>query len=42
MGNTDEHSMFVVDSTGIVRWGQVSPSMHVAMGDVTAALQAAV
>ena len=42
MGNTDQHSMFVIDSTGIVRWGQLSPSMHVAIGDVTSALEAAV
>ena len=41
MGNTDEHSMFVIDSTGIVRWGQISPSMHVPMGDVLTAVRAA-
>lgn len=40
MGSTDEHSMFVIDSAGIVRWRQISPSMHVPMGDVQAALEA--
>jgi peroxiredoxin len=41
MGSTDEHSMFVIDSAGFVRWGQVSPSMHVLMSDVLSAVQAA-
>ena len=41
MGNTDEHSMFVIDSGGIVRWGQISPSMHVQMDDLRSALRAA-
>lgn len=40
MGSTDEHSMFVIDSAGIVRWKEISPSMHVAMADVLNAVKA--
>lgn len=40
MGSTDEHSMFVIDASGIVRWKQISPSMHVAMADVLEAVKA--
>ena len=41
MGNTDAHAMFVIDSSGIVRWSQVSPSMNVPMAAVKAAVEAA-
>lgn len=40
MGSTDEHSMFVIDASGVVRWKQISPSMHVAMSDVLDAVKA--
>lgn len=39
--NTDSHSMFVIDSQGVVRWGQVAPSMVVNMQDVQQALDKA-
>ncbi len=39
MGSTDEHSMFVIDAGGVVRWKQISPSMHVAMADVLEAVK---
>ena len=41
MGNTDQHSMFVIDSSGVVRWQEISPSMNVPMSDVRSALEAA-
>lgn len=41
MGNTDAHAMFVIDSSGVVRWSQLSPSMNVPMSAVKAALLAA-
>ena len=40
MGATDAHSIFVLDQAGKVRWSRLSPSMHVAMSEVTAAVEA--
>jgi Peroxiredoxin len=37
----DQHAIVILDAEGKVRWRQVSPSMHVAMQDVLAALGAA-
>lgn len=37
----DQHAIVVLDAAGTVRWKQVSPSMHVPMQDVLAALGAA-
>ena len=41
MGSADQHSMFVLDATGAVRWKEISPSMHVHLADVIAAARAA-
>jgi Peroxiredoxin len=37
----DQHAIVILDAEGNVRWKQVSPSMHVPMQDVLAALGAA-
>jgi peroxiredoxin len=37
----DQHAIVILDTEGNVRWKQVSPSMHVPMQDVMAALGAA-
>jgi thioredoxin-dependent peroxiredoxin len=42
MGPVDSHSIFVIDSSGHVRWRQLAPdSMHVPVDDVIAALKQA-
>ncbi len=41
MGATDQHAIVILDAEGNIRWKQVSPSMHVPMQDVLAALGAA-
>jgi len=40
MGPVDSHSIFIVDSTGHVRWKRLAPdTMHVPVGTVLAALR---
>jgi len=42
MGPVDSHSIFVIDSSGHVRWRQLAPdTMHVPVDDVIAALKRA-
>lgn len=38
MGSTDAHSMFVIDTAGIIRWKEISPSMNIPMAHVARAL----
>ncbi len=42
MGPVDNHSIFVVDATGHLRWKELAPdTMHVRVADVLAALKQA-
>ena len=42
MGPVDNHSVFVVDATGHLRWKELAPdTMHVPVSDVLAALKQA-
>jgi hypothetical protein len=42
MGPVDNHSIFVVDATGDLRWKELAPdTMHVPVDDVLAALNRA-
>lgn len=42
MGQTDSHSIFVLDASGRVAWKKIAPdTMHVSMDDVVAAVRSA-
>lgn len=42
MGPVDNHSIFVIDTSGRIRWKQLAPdTMHVPMDVILAALKAA-